>query len=295
MRACRADSADLYRLAAMKKMLKRMVQRGWRLVVPRRARNSLRLWLTLDMPDLAPTLIGDFAGGPVMVLAPHMDDEIIGPGGAVILHVRAGASVSFVFMTDGKAGDPAAGPGQASPQQIAQTRRAESQAAAAIVGVSDLVFLDGPDGALGETPAIVDALADLLRQRRPAIVYAPALTDRHPDHWATNRILRLALDRLDAQQLDHMLIRGYEVWSPLPANRMADITPVAQIKRDAIAVFVSQTRYVDYSWTANGLNQYRSMVHLRGRGYAEAFLETDVAEFRELFERICLSNPAPQG
>lgn len=279
----------------MKKLLKRMVRRGWRLVVPRRARNSLRLWLTLEMPDLAPTLIGDFAGGPVMVLAPHMDDEIIGPGGAVILHVRAGAAVSFVFMTDGKAGDPAAGPSQSSPQQIAQIRRAESHAAAAIVGVSDLVFLDGPDGALRETPAIVDALADLLRQRRPAIVYAPALTDRHPDHWATNRILHLALDRLDGQQLDQMLIRGYEVWSPLPANRMADITSVAQIKRDAIAVFVSQTRYVDYSWTATGLNQYRSMVHLRGRGYAEGFLETNVAEFRDLFERISLSNPAPQG
>jgi LmbE family N-acetylglucosaminyl deacetylase len=275
----------------MKRSLKRLVRRGWRLLAPRRARNSLRLWLMLETPDLAPVLITDFSDHAVMVLAPHMDDEIIGPGGAVALHVRAGSAVTFVFMTDGRAGDRNASP----PQQIAQTRRAESQAAAEIIGVKDLLFLDGPDGALRETPGIIDALTDLLRQRRPKVIYAPALTDRHPDHWATNRILRLALERLDARQQDQTIIRGYEIWSPLPANRMADITSVAQIKQQAIAVFVSQTRYVDYSWTATGLNQYRSMIHMHGRGYAEAFLESTVPEFRELFELISLKNPSSQG
>jgi len=279
----------------MRKLLKQLVRRSWRLVVPKRTRNSLRLWLMLEMPDLAPTLIGDFAQGPVVVLAPHMDDEIIGPGGVVALHVRAGSAVTFVFMTDGKAGDHSAPPPRPSPEQVGQIRRAESEAAAQIVGVKDLVFLDGPDGKLNETPVMVDALANLLRQRGPKIVYAPALTDRHIDHWATNRILRLALDRLGPGQLDRTIIRGYEIWAPLPANRMADITSVADLKKNAIAAFASQTRYVDYSWTATGLNQYRSMVHMHGRGYAEGFLETNVAEFKELFERISLGKAAPQG
>jgi LmbE family N-acetylglucosaminyl deacetylase len=279
----------------MKNILKQLVRRGWRLVVPKQARNSLRLWLMLETPDLAPTLIGDFAANGVVVLAPHMDDEIIGPGGAVTLHVRAGSAVTFVFMTDGKAGDHSAPPPRPSPEQAGQIRRAESEAAAQIVGVKDLVFLDGPDGKLSETPAMTDALANLLRQRRPAIVYAPALTDRHVDHWATNRILRGVLDRLAPDALDRMIIRGYEIWAPLPANRMADITSVAQIKKNAIAAFASQTRYVDYSWTASGLNQYRSMVHMHGRGYAEGFLETNVAEFKELFDRISLRRSAPQG
>jgi len=279
----------------MKRSLKRLVRRGWRLLAPRRARNSLRLWLMLETPDLAPVLITDFSDHAVMVLAPHMDDEIIGPGGAVALHVRAGSTVTFVFMTDGRAGDRNAPAPQPTPQQGAQTRRAESHAAAEIIGVKDLCFLDGPDGALRETPGIIDALTDLLRQRRPKVIYAPALTDRHPDHWATNRILRLALERLDARQQEQTIIRGYEIWSPLPANRMADITSVAQIKQQAIQVFVSQTRYVDYSWTATGLNQYRSMIHMHGRGYAEAFLESTVPEFRELFELISLKNPSSQG
>jgi LmbE family N-acetylglucosaminyl deacetylase len=295
MRGRLAGIADLHRSAMMKKLLKQMVRGGWRLVVPKRARNSLRLWLMLETPDLAPTLISNFAADGVVVLAPHMDDEIIGPGGAVALHVRAGSAVTFVFMTDGHAGDHSAPMPRPSPEQVGQIRRAESEAAAQIVGVKDLVFLDGPDGKLSETPAMVDALANLLRQRRPAIVYAPALTDRHIDHWATNRILRLVLDRLAPETLDRMIIRGYEIWSPLPANRMADITSVVEIKKKAIAAFASQTRYVDYSWTAAGLNQYRSMVHMHGHGYAEGFLETKVAEFKELFDRISLRSAAPQG
>ena len=52
-----------------------------------------------------------------------------------------------------------------------------------------------------------------------------------------------------------MLIRGYEIWTPLPANRMVDISLVEALKRQAINFFASQTRFVDYTailW----LNQY---------------------------------------
>ena len=84
----------------MKHLFKQFVTGIWRMLVPKRAKNSLRLWLSLELPDRAPQLIEEFSG-PVVVLAPHMDDEIIGPGGAVIRHVQAGAAVTFVFMTDG--------------------------------------------------------------------------------------------------------------------------------------------------------------------------------------------------
>ena len=56
----------------------------------------------------------------------------------------------------------------------------------------------------------------------------------------------------------------------------------------AIEAFVSQTRLIDYAPTILGLNQYRSMVHLCGKGYAEAFLETTAEEYRRLFDEISL-------
>jgi LmbE family N-acetylglucosaminyl deacetylase len=277
----------------MKRLARRLILSAWRRLVPKRARNSLRLWLSLDIPDRAPRLIQEFNSGPVLVLAPHMDDEIIGPGGTVLLHLQAGAPVAFVYMTDGMAGEPAA------KTALAGQRKAESRRAAEICGVRDLVFLDGPDGSLSDSVEMVAALTKIINQRKPAIIYAPGLTDHHCDHWATNRIVRKSLDQLPAEQTRDLIIRGYEVWTPLPANRMVDITQVAETKRRAIEAFVSQTRLIDYVRTILGLNQYRSMVHLYGKGYAEAFFETTVEEYREYFDRISLNarsnQPAPRG
>jgi LmbE family N-acetylglucosaminyl deacetylase len=277
----------------MKKLLKRMAVAGWRAVVPKEARNSLRLWLMLEMPDRAPRLINRFDDPSVVVLAPHMDDEIIGPGGSVALHVRAESLVTFVFMTDGAAGDPeilfSKLPNdelKRRKRELSQTRKMESQQAAKLLGVTDLRFLDGPDGALRARPAMVHALCEILEQRRPGLIYAPALTDNHRDHWATNRILRAALDRLPTRDTSTLLIRGYEVWTALPANCMADISSVGDLKRQAIDVFASQTRFVDYSRAIVGLNQYRSMMHLLGKGMAEAFLQSTCDEYCELFDRI---------
>ncbi len=88
----------------MKQFIKGMVKSAWRTILPASARSSLRLWVLLDTPDFSPRLIKEFTADPVVVLAPHMDDEVIGPGGAVLRHVEAGAAVTFVFMTDGAAG-----------------------------------------------------------------------------------------------------------------------------------------------------------------------------------------------
>jgi N-acetylglucosamine malate deacetylase 1 len=273
----------------MKRLIKRLVLFFWRRVVPKRARNSLRLWLMLEMPDRGPRLIEGFGGGPVVVLAPHMDDEIIGPGGTVMRHLAANCAVTFVFMTDGAAGDPRA-VDVSSKQAYSETRKNESRRAGEIVGVTDLVFLDGPDGALGDTPEMIAGLEKILRDRKPAFIYAPAVTDDHRDHWGTNRILRKVLDRLPVEATRDLVIRGYEVWAPLPANRMVDIGDFAEKKRLAIDAFVSQTKHVDYSRAILGLNQYRSMRQFFGRGYAEAFLESSCDEYREMFDRISLAN-----
>jgi LmbE family N-acetylglucosaminyl deacetylase len=279
----------------MKKPMRRLVVGAVRRFLPSGVRNTLRLWTMFDLPDRASKPITDFSGGPVVVLAPHMDDEIIGPGGTVALHTQAGASVSVLFLTDGALGDPDIGAGDPTPEEITRRRRAlsklrteESRGAARIVGVSDLEFFEAPDGALTDTPQLVEKVAAALQGRRPALVYAPALTDFHVDHWGTNRVLRSALNRLPQSLLRNMMIRGYEIWSTLPANRIADITPVIKIKEQAIASFPSQMKSTDFISAVLGLNRYRSMTFSQGRGFAEAFLETTVAEYRELFDAIIL-------
>src|ERR1043166_7647856 len=46
-------------------------------------------------------------GKKIVVLAPHMDDEVIGCGGTLCKHVRNGAEVIVVYMTDGRYGSTA--------------------------------------------------------------------------------------------------------------------------------------------------------------------------------------------
>ena len=54
----------------------------------------------------SPKLVSTFAEPFIVVLAPHMDDEVIGPGGTIALHRQAGATVTHVFLTDGLGSGP---------------------------------------------------------------------------------------------------------------------------------------------------------------------------------------------
>ena len=54
----------------------------------------------------SPGLVRTFAEPVIVVFAPHMDDEVIGPGGTIALHRQAGAIVTHVFLTDGLGSGP---------------------------------------------------------------------------------------------------------------------------------------------------------------------------------------------
>ena len=69
---------------------------------------------------------------------------------------------------------------------------------------------------------------------------------------------------------------------------MVDISSVEGLKREAINLFASQTRFVDYARAILGLNRYRSMTHLLGRSTAEAFWECTWEEYKALVDNTLL-------
>src|SRR5581483_3324065 len=96
----------------------------------------------------------------VLVLAPHMDDETIGCGGALAQHVRAGANVHVVFLTDGRHGSGKLGAltGEArreAEMQLVATRKEEALRALATLGVQGWTFLDVEDGTLSNDTGVV--------------------------------------------------------------------------------------------------------------------------------------------
>ncbi len=230
-------------------------------------------------------------GTRVLVLAPHMDDETLGCGGSLHRHVAAGESVTIAYMTDGRKGDPELN-AKALPlaerehleDALAAVRREEGRQAAAMLGVRDLRFLDNRDQELRVTPHTRRQVRELLEELHPDLVYLPFPTDHHPDHRATNRIFLAALDA--CRGIEPPLCCGYEVWAPIDPNCLVDITSVAEVKQGALAQFRSQMATIDYSRCIMGLHAYRSIVHLHGRGFAEAFVLLPAAAYRRAASRV---------
>lgn len=269
-------------------MLDRLLQATYRRLNPT-ARNSLRTWLMLEQRDYPPMPITDYAQRTILVLAPHSDDEVIGCGGTMARHVQCGSQVHIAFLTDGRWGDGSlfsphisAAEKHARQTALIETRKVEARAAAAALGVQHLHFLDLPDGKLRATKTNIQLLTDVLTSCQPDVVYIPFVYDLHEDHWQTNRLFAAATAHLPEAVAKPLLVRGYEVWTPLIANCFSDITAIMPLKRKALVQFASQMRDQNYVRIVEGLNAYRSNGAMGGDGYAEAFHEAPLAAYHRL-------------
>jgi LmbE family N-acetylglucosaminyl deacetylase len=213
-----------------------------------------------------------------VVLSPHPDDDVIGCGGTLYKHVRAGDSVTVITLTDGARGMNHAAP---PSRETAITRRAEAENAAALLGIRDIVFLDLPDGKLSVEEETVGRLIEELDRVNPRCMFLPFLLDAHRDHRAANRLYAAAVRRYRRP----MEVYAYEVWTPLPANRLVDISEVAAIKEQAIRMHASQAGRTDYAAAALGLNRFRSLSVSGGKGYCEAFFSQEAGQYADLVER----------
>ncbi|HTE05755.1 MAG TPA: PIG-L family deacetylase [Planctomycetota bacterium] len=229
--------------------------------------------------------------GTVLVVAPHPDDEILGCGGAIALHVRRGDAVHVALVTAGEGGGDAA------------ARLAESRAAAATLGRTELTCLGAPDGNVAGDGRLVARLAELLAAVRPAVVYAPSPFEMHPDHVATLEAVTRALMAATPATGTPSATGGagssgaarttpatpagsrglpapaprlllYEVNAQCMATFLLDITPVAAAKGAALSAFASQLGAIDLVARADACGRARTVnVDLPAITHAEAFLE----------------------
>ena len=84
----------------------------------------------------------------VLVFAAHPDDEVLGMGGTIAVHVDRGDDVRIVVVTDGSSTQY---PGDAD---IRARKEEEALRAAAELGVTDYVHLDLPDMRLDTLPHV---------------------------------------------------------------------------------------------------------------------------------------------
>lgn len=200
----------------------------------------------------------------VLVIAPHPDDECLGCGGSICLHVARGDRVDAVFLSSGEMALQ-----HLAKEEAWRIRESEARAAAQMLGLAELYFLRRSDWHVGDDiAAAAAALRPILLAVEPSLVYAPHAGEWHPDHQAALPIIRAALDgSLSAPPA----IRAYEVWTPLAVyDDVEDITAVMRRKLAALRRHRSQIEQFRYDRAIRGLNQYRGALGAR-TGYAEVF------------------------
>jgi LmbE family N-acetylglucosaminyl deacetylase len=149
----------------------------------------------------------------VMVIAAHPDDPEFGCAGSVLKWSEAGKQITYVLLTSGDKGshDPDLRPGQ-----LAARRESEQRAAAADLGVAQVVFLRHPDGILENTLELRRQLAAVIREHRPHILVTIdpwRHYQLHPDHRAAGQA---ALDAVYAARewyiFPEQLMEGVDPW-----------------------------------------------------------------------------------
>jgi N-acetylglucosamine malate deacetylase 1 len=222
----------------------------------------------------------------VVVVAPHMDDETIGCGGAVAQHVKAGGSVHVVFLTDGrhqgsgKLAGLSAEARRSAENKLVETRKQEASRALEKLGVSSIAFLDVEDGTLSADKHAAARLREVLEAQRPEVVYVPSYLEQHPDHFAASRVL---LEAVADSELKFQCM-AYEVWTPLFPNCLVKIDDVVELKKSALGEYRSQLADQDYLHQALALNAYRSAGFADHYGrYAEAYFAMPVDDYRRMF------------
>ena len=202
----------------------------------------------------------------VLVIAPHPDDECLGCGGAIALHVKRGDAVSAVFLTSGELGLK-----KLAREAAWETREAEAKAACHILGISRIDFLRLPDWNVREDiEAAANTLRPFIKAAQPEVVYLPHSAEWHPDHRATLPILKTALVDLSPHA---PMLRAYEIWTPLAEyQHVEDISSVMNTKLAALREHRSQIADWDYVRAITGLNSYRGVMAGRCE-YAEVFQE----------------------
>ncbi len=219
-----------------------------------------------------------FEGPPrrVSVLTPHADDETFGAGGTIVRHLLHGDTVQVLLFSDNAAS--VAGSSMDNNKKC-ELREGEFSDAMKTLGVTEWEALR-----IGNSDFHSDVYKErafsMLIENEADVLYLPSLFDNHHDHRMLNEwLLRTLLEHPSYRPI----VRGFEVWSPLPATAVTDISEQINIKRNAMRCYRSQQDAIDYLHHIEGLSAYRAMT-LGGKRarFAEAFLELPADLYLEL-------------
>ncbi|MHA1267714.1 MAG: PIG-L deacetylase family protein [Candidatus Helarchaeota archaeon] len=211
----------------------------------------------------------------IIVFAPHPDDETLGCGGTIAKRISEGYEVLIIIITDGRHSflkvlgidtNP-------TPEELKEIRKEEVKKATRILGVPEqnLIFLDFVDGMLEKNnDKAEEKITEILNKNRPVEVYYPYRKDGHPDHRATNQIVKNSIRKLGIFPVmyQYSIAHKYarvgpkidDLFNLLKDNMVSvDISKFIPLKKTAVKEFKSELSTISskHSSPINGsINKY---------------------------------------
>ena len=186
----------------------------------------------------------------IMVITAHPDDSEFGAAGSVAKWIIEGKRVVYVVCTSGNKGTDNP---DISSQQLAKIREKEQKDAAAVLGVSDVIFLRYPDQGLEDTSDFRKAMVRQIRTHKPDMIVTSDPYRRyiwHRDHRITGQVtldavFPYARDLLAYPDLIEEGIMPHKVKKILffgteDVNLRIDITDTFHLKLEALRCHKSQ-------------------------------------------------------
>ena len=219
-----------------------------------------------------------------MVVCAHPDDAEIGAGGTTSLWARRGCEITYVVCTTGSSGsnDEAM-----TSDRIVDIRRQEQEAAAAVIGVKNLVMLDHPDGELEADRVLLGELVHAIRTYRPDVIFTHdpfrMAGFNHRDHRNTgisvqDAVYPYARDHLHFPEHIDAGLEPHKVgdvfyWHADQPNTVVDITTSIDNRIEALSRHFSQVPGLsNQSGSDRGIrDRARAVAEGMGFEYGEAF------------------------
>ncbi|MEM8535123.1 MAG: PIG-L deacetylase family protein [Chloroflexota bacterium] len=226
----------------------------------------------------------------ILSITAHPDDSEFSVAGSMAQWIDDGAEGFYCIVTDGSSGSNE--PDQ-NLAELVRIRHAEQRAAAKVLGVQEVIFLDFPDGTLEPTMELRRELTRVIRRIKPDRVIVSDPTEvfygdsyiNHPDHRAAaeaaiyavfpSAVSRPIFPELLAEGLEPHQVKELYIWGSASSDMHIDISKTMERKIESLRCHKSQVDPGDGQWL---------------RDWAAETAKDDEFEYAEAFRVMRLVN-----
>lgn len=212
----------------------------------------------------------------ILIVAPHMDDEVLGCGGIIAKHHNLGEHVTVIFVAHRKYN-------HIYDAAVNEREMKHAERARAVLGYDSSIYLNLSDERLDSCiQEIIIPLEEIVSSLQPSVVYIPFYGDNNQDHRAVFEACRVVFRPAVSGYLDSLFM--YEVLSSTEQsppvkdcifypNYYVNIVETIDLKNKAFSEYESEKRVFPHP---RSLEAIRILAQKRGMEagcfFAEAFM-----------------------